>query len=72
MTRKFFTATVAISLMVLASSWLQTTNAIMFDLHAQTPSDAVPFCISHYVDEETQVVVKVKASSGPHQKISVE
>ncbi|KAG0203947.1 vesicle coat component [Mortierella sp. GBA30] len=72
MTRKFFTATVAISLLVLATSWLQPVNAIKFEMAGQEEHSALPMCISHYVDDETQVVVKVKVGAGPHQKVSVE
>ncbi|KAG0369337.1 emp24/gp25L/p24 family/GOLD-domain-containing protein [Gamsiella multidivaricata] len=72
MTRKLFTATVAISLVILATSWLQGTNAIKFELPGEDASDATPICISHFVEEETQVVVKVKAGPGPHQKVSLE
>ncbi|KAF8926904.1 vesicle coat component, partial [Dissophora ornata] len=72
MTRKLFTATVAISMLVLATSWLQGTNAIKFELLGQDAADVTPMCISHHVDEETQVVVKVKVGSGPHQKVAIE
>ncbi|KAF9365515.1 vesicle coat component [Mortierella sp. NVP85] len=72
MARKLFTATVAISLLILAATWLQTTNAIKFDLPGQDADDAQPVCVSHYVDEETQVVIKVKAGPGSHQKVSLE
>jgi len=46
--------------------------AIKFDLAGRPPSDPEPLCVSHYVDDDTQVVVKVKVGSGPHQKISLE
>ncbi|KAF9584307.1 vesicle coat component [Lunasporangiospora selenospora] len=72
MTRIYFSATVAISLIVLASTWLQVTQAIKFDLAAQEKGEDVPLCISHYVEDETNVVVKVKAGPGPNQKVSVE
>ncbi|CAO3572510.1 unnamed protein product [Mortierella alpina] len=72
MTRKFFSATVAISMLVLATTWLQPASAIKFELAGQEASIATPQCISHYVDDETQVVIKTKVGSGPHQKVSVE
>lgn len=72
MTRFFFSATVAISVLVLAG-WLQTgAQAIKFDIAGQDSADAVPVCVSHYVDEETQVIVKYKAGPGSNQKISLE
>ena len=72
MTRKLFSATVAISMLVLATTWLQPASAIKFELAGQEASIATPQCISHYVDDETQVVIKIKVGSGPHQKVSVE
>ncbi|KAF9345668.1 hypothetical protein BGX26_002882 [Mortierella sp. AD094] len=72
MTRKLFQARVVISVLILAVTWLQATNAVKFDLPGQNADDAQPVCISHYVDEETQVIVKVKVGPGVHQKISLE
>lgn len=72
MTRFFFSATVAISVLVLAG-WLQTgAQAIKFDIAGQDSADAVPVCVSHYVDDETQVIVKYKAGPGANQKITLE
>ncbi|KAF9217253.1 vesicle coat component [Podila verticillata] len=72
MTRFFFSATVAISVLVLAG-WLQTgAQAIKFDIAGQDSADAVPVCVSHYVDDETQVIVKYKAGPGSNQKITFE
>ncbi|KAG0285472.1 vesicle coat component, partial [Dissophora globulifera] len=51
---------------------LATTHAIKFELPGQTADDADPFCVSHYVDDETHVVVKVRVGSGPHQKTTLE
>ncbi|KAF9101694.1 vesicle coat component [Mortierella sp. AM989] len=72
MTRKLFQARVALSLFILVAALIQVTNAVKFELPGQDAGDAQPFCISHYVDEETQVVVKVKVGSGVHQKVSIE
>ncbi|KAK3836255.1 MAG: emp24/gp25L/p24 family/GOLD-domain-containing protein [Linnemannia gamsii] len=65
-------AFVATVFLALSSSWIHTAQAIKFTIAGQEAGDARPFCISHYVDTETQVVVKVKVASGPHQKVSVE
>ncbi|KAG0201681.1 vesicle coat component [Mortierella sp. GBA30] len=51
---------------------LVQVSAIKFELAGQHSSDAVPYCLSHYVDDETQVVVKVRVGPGPHQKILLE
>ncbi|KAI8352547.1 emp24/gp25L/p24 family/GOLD-domain-containing protein [Mortierella sp. GBAus27b] len=72
MTRKLFSATVAISLLILATTWIQATSAVKFDLAGQEPDEVLPVCISHYVDAETKVVIKVKAGPGANQKVSVE
>jgi hypothetical protein len=72
MTRKLFSATVAISLLILATTWIQATSAVKFDLPGQEPDEVLPVCISHYVDAETKVVIKVKAGPGANQKVSVE
>ncbi|KAF9122897.1 vesicle coat component [Mortierella sp. 14UC] len=66
--RLAFAATVLLAL----TSWIQTAQAIKFSIAGQDAGDAQPFCVSHYVDSETQVVVKVKVHNGPHQKVSVE
>ncbi|KAG0345085.1 vesicle coat component [Podila humilis] len=63
---------VAISMLVLAG-WLQSgAQAIKFDIAGQDANDLQPVCISHFVDDETQVVVKVRAGPGSNQKISLE
>ncbi|KAF9086460.1 vesicle coat component [Mortierella sp. GBA35] len=72
MARKQFMARVAVAVIIMAVSWVHTTQAIKFTLAGAEAGDARPFCVSHYVDEETQVVVKVKVGNGPHQKVSVE
>ncbi|KAG0262569.1 vesicle coat component [Mortierella polycephala] len=72
MTRKFFSASVAISMMVLATTLLQPANAVKFDLAGQDATNPTPICLSHYVEDETQVVIKVRAGAGPHQKVTVE
>ncbi|KAG0368536.1 emp24/gp25L/p24 family/GOLD-domain-containing protein [Gamsiella multidivaricata] len=51
---------------------LPAVQAIKFEMPAQTASDADQFCVSHYVDDETHVVVKVKVGPGPHQKTLLE
>ncbi|ORZ01833.1 emp24/gp25L/p24 family/GOLD-domain-containing protein [Lobosporangium transversale] len=56
----------------LVIAFLSSVQGIKFELPAQVPEDAVPFCISHYVDDETHVVVKVKVGPGPHQKTLLE
>ncbi|KAF9180354.1 vesicle coat component [Haplosporangium sp. Z 767] len=51
---------------------MQTVNGIKFELAGQPSSDVQPFCVSHYADDETQVVIKVRVGPGPHQKVSLE
>ncbi|KAI1320494.1 vesicle coat component [Mortierella claussenii] len=72
MTRNLFKATVALSLVVLATSWLQAATAVKFDLPGQDASDPRPVCISHFADEDVKVAVRVKLSPGPHQKVMLE
>ncbi|KAF9294250.1 endoplasmic reticulum vesicle protein 25 [Linnemannia elongata] len=73
MTRKQFAAKLAFAAVaMLALSWVHTAQAIKFTIAGQEASDARPFCISHHVEADTQVVVKVKVGNGPHQKVSVE
>ncbi|GJJ76256.1 p24 family protein delta-1 [Entomortierella parvispora] len=69
MTRKLVSATLAISFLLLASTMVQ---AIKFDLPGLPENDANPVCISHFVDENTEVIVKVRVGPGPQQKVSVE
>ncbi|KAF9428606.1 vesicle coat component [Podila epigama] len=72
MTRFYFSATVAISVLVLAG-WLQMgAQAIKFELAGQEASEAHPYCISHHVEDNTNVVVKYKAGPGANQKILLE
>ncbi|KAF9988249.1 vesicle coat component [Modicella reniformis] len=71
MTRKLFSATLAVSLLILATSW-QAVNAVKFDLPSHAAEEVQPVCISHYVDQETQVVIKVKAGPGANQKVNLE
>ncbi|KAG0289352.1 vesicle coat component [Linnemannia gamsii] len=75
MTRKQFAAKVAfvaVAMLALSSSWVQTAQAIKFTIAGQDAGDARSICISHHVEADTQVVVKVKVGNGPHQKVSVE
>ncbi|KAF8926917.1 endoplasmic reticulum vesicle protein 25 [Dissophora ornata] len=51
---------------------LSSVQAVKFELAGQTADDADPYCVSHYVDDETQVVIKVRVGPGPHQKTSLE
>ncbi|KAF9169231.1 vesicle coat component [Mortierella sp. AD011] len=51
---------------------LPSAQSLKFDLPAQEADEASPFCVSHYVDDETQVVVKVSVGPGIHQKTSLE
>ncbi|KAG0057431.1 vesicle coat component [Gryganskiella cystojenkinii] len=70
MTRKFVSATLAISFLLLASTMM--VQAIKFDLPGMPEGEANHVCVSHYVDENTEVVVKVKVGPGPQQKVSIE
>ncbi|KAF9951967.1 vesicle coat component [Mortierella alpina] len=71
MTRlNFSTSCVALTLVLMML--VRHALAIKFELAGRPSSDPEPFCVSHYVDDDTQVVVKVKVGSGPHQKISLE
>ncbi|KAG0256445.1 vesicle coat component [Mortierella polycephala] len=51
---------------------MQTAYGIKFELAGQSSSDVQPLCVSHYADDETQVVIKVRVGPGPHQKVSLE
>ncbi|KAF9112298.1 vesicle coat component [Mortierella sp. AM989] len=51
---------------------LPSAQSVKFDLAGQPAGEASPFCVSHYVDDETQVVVKVRVGAGVHQKTSLE
>ncbi|KAG0042399.1 vesicle coat component [Gryganskiella cystojenkinii] len=68
------TVAVALALTLLAnlSSMAPSVEAIKFELQGQHFADALPHCISHYVDAETEVVVKVMVGRGAQQKVSVE
>ncbi|KAF9432671.1 vesicle coat component [Entomortierella beljakovae] len=72
MTTKLFKATLPILLLILATAWVQLTSAVKFDLVAQDVSSSEPICVSHFVDEETQVVLKVKVGPGANQKVAIE
>ncbi|KAF9932352.1 vesicle coat component [Linnemannia zychae] len=63
---------VAFTAVLLALSCIHTTQAIKFSIAGQDATEARPICITQYVDAETQVFIKVKVGSGPHQKVSVE
>jgi len=67
------TVAVAVALTLLAKlSMVPQVEAIKFELQGQHFAEAIPHCISHYVDDETEVVVKVMVGNGVHQKVSVE
>ncbi|GJJ78613.1 p24 family protein delta-1 [Entomortierella parvispora] len=67
------TVAMAVALTLLAKlSMVPRAEAIKFELQGQHYSDSVPHCVSHYVDDETDVVVKIMVGNGVHQKVSVE
>ncbi|KAG0001494.1 vesicle coat component [Modicella reniformis] len=69
----FTSAAPGIALLFLAIVLLLApAQAIKFELAGETASEVVPFCVSHYVDDETNVVVKAKVGPGVHQKTSLE
>lgn len=69
MARLYSSACVALIALI---TLFQTAQAVKFDIAGQTASDALPVCISHYIDSGVDFVVKVRVGSGPHQKVGVE
>jgi len=67
--QRLYPACVALIAMV---TLFQSTQAIKFELPGQTAADALPVCISHYIDSDVKYIVKVKVGSGPHQKVGLE
>lgn len=69
MARLYSSACVALIVLI---TLFQTAQAIKFDIAGQTAADALPVCISHYIDNDVDFVVKVRVGSGPHQKVGLE
>ncbi|KAF9208560.1 vesicle coat component [Haplosporangium sp. Z 27] len=69
---RFISVTLCIALCIFLIALLPSAQSIKFEMLAEDADDANPLCVSHYVDEETQVVVKVVVGPGVHQKTSLE
>ncbi|CAO3570225.1 unnamed protein product [Mortierella alpina] len=55
------TSSVALTLVLMTLA--RQALAIKFDLAGRPPSDPEPLCVSHYADDDTQVVVKITDDS---------
>ncbi|KAI1314692.1 vesicle coat component [Mortierella claussenii] len=69
---RIFSARSCVALALCVVALFSSVQAIKFELAGQASADATPFCVSHYVDDEVHVVVKVSVGAGPHQKTSLE
>ncbi|KAF9972950.1 vesicle coat component [Actinomortierella ambigua] len=65
-------ALLASSLILLTSMLSTPAQAVKFELPGQTEHEVLPFCISHFVDDNTKVLAKIKAKIGANQKVMVE
>ncbi|KAF9438724.1 vesicle coat component [Entomortierella beljakovae] len=65
-------ACIALCSSLFALAILPSVQAIKFDLAGHSADDVTQFCVSHYADDETQVVVKFSVGKGEHQKTSLE